>query len=239
MNIDFVKVPFSNNPSMSRYEGQIFNKNPSKIYLLEKQKQLNKFGDSIYGQTKVSIDNELLLKTLKFLNFNNLTTIKELTLMLEEDFAVMYEGKMELGSICFPSGWEFKEKLGKDFAYIHQPVADNNKLISSSKKLSEYMCKQTIQRWVWTITTSKELSEHPHLEKPQLTSFENLYFRVETQISTPIDDKTSLFLIKVDVYPLIDVWDLKIFDSVNSMSDSVLNYKGLVEIKELFNKMKL
>ena len=48
MNIDFVKVPFSNNPSMSRYEGQIFNKNPSKIYLLEKQKQLNKFGDSIY-----------------------------------------------------------------------------------------------------------------------------------------------------------------------------------------------
>ena len=115
MNIDFVKVPFSNNPSMSRYEGQIFNKNPSKIYLLEKQKQLSKFGDSIYGQTKVSIDNELLLKTLKFLNFNNLTTIKELTLMLEEDFAVMYEGKMELGSICFPSGWEFKEKLGKDF----------------------------------------------------------------------------------------------------------------------------
>ena len=101
------------------------------------------------------------------------------------------------------------------------------------------MCKQTIQRWVWTITTSKELSEHPHLEKPRLTSFENLYFRVETQISTPIDDKTSLFLIKVDVYPLIDVWDLKIFDSVNSMSGSVLNYKGLVEIKELFNKMKL
>jgi len=46
-------------------------------------------------------------------------------------------------------------------------------------------------------------------------------------------------LIKVDVYSLIDVWDLKIFDSVNSMSDSVLNYKGLVEIKELFNKMKL
>ena len=83
------------------------------------------------------------------------------------------------------------------------------------------------------------MSEHPHLEKPQLTSFENLYFRVETQISTPIDEKTSLFLIKVDVYSLIDVWDLKIFDSVNSMSDSVLNYKGLVEIKELFNKMKL
>ena len=31
------------------------------------------------------------------------------------------------------------------------------------------MCKQTIQRWVWTVTTSKELSEHPKL-KPGLTT---------------------------------------------------------------------
>ena len=239
MNIDFVKVPFSNNPSMTRYEGQIFNKNPSKTYLLEKQKQLNKFGESIYGQTKVSINNELLIKTLKFFNFKNSTTIKELTLMLEEDFAVMYKGKMELGSVCFPSGWEFKDKLGKDFSYIHQPVADNNNLISSSKKLSDYMCKQNIQRWVWTITTSQELSEHPQLKKPLVTTFENLNFRVETQISTPIDKETSLFLIKVDVYSLKDVWDLKILDSVNSMSDNVLDYKGLVEIKKLLNKIML
>ena len=82
MNIDFVKVPFSNNPSMSRYEGQIFNKNPSKIYLLEKQKQLNKFGDSIYGQTKVSIDNELLLKTLKFLLITLCVHKMQLTVMM-------------------------------------------------------------------------------------------------------------------------------------------------------------
>ena len=101
------------------------------------------------------------------------------------------------------------------------------------------MCKQNIQRWVWTITTSQELSEHPQLKKPLVTTFENLNFRVETQISTPIDKETSLFLIKVDVYSLKDVWDLKILDSVNSMSDNVLNYKGLVEIKKLLNKMML
>ena len=101
------------------------------------------------------------------------------------------------------------------------------------------MCKQTIQRWVWTVTTSKELSEHPKLTKPGLTTFENLYFRVETQTSTPIDENTSLFLIKVEVFPLRDVWDPKILDSINSMSESVLNYKGLVEIKDLLNTMKL
>ena len=184
-------------------------------------------------------ENNLLEKLLVFFNFEKTLNIKDLSRRLEEDFALMFNGNMELGSICFPSGWDFSEKLGKNFAFIHEPVADNSKLIASSQKLSEYMCKQTIQRWVWTVTTSKELSEHPKLTKPGLTTFENLYFRVETQTSTPIDKNTSLFLIKVEVFPLRNVWDPKILDSINSMSESVLNYKGLVEIKDLLNTMKL
>ena len=59
------------------------------------------------------------------------------------------------------------------------------------------------------------------------------------KITLPIDKNTSLFLIKVEVFPLRDVWDPKILDSINSMSESVLNYKGLVEIKDLLNTMKL
>ena len=62
--------------------------------------------------------------------------------MLEEDFAVMYEGKMELGSICFPSGWKPRQKLGKSLSMIHEPVADSKKLIEASERLSQYMTKQ-------------------------------------------------------------------------------------------------
>jgi len=237
MNLDYVKIPFSNNPSMIRFDGPVFNKSPDKNYIFEKEKQIKYFNENIYGQTNVSIENKLLDKLLFYFGFDKSLGIKDLSLMLEEDFAVMFNGKMELGSVCFPSGWDFSEKLGKDFSFIHEPVADNSKLISASRKLSEYMCKQKIQRWVWTVTTSKDLSEHPKLKKPKLTTFENLYFRVETQTSTPIDEVTSLFLIKVNVYPLQDVWDTKILESINSMSDNVLNYKGLVEIKEFLNKM--
>ena len=39
-------------------------------------------------------------------------------------------------------------------------------------------------------------------ERPLLNDFENLYFRLETQISTPLDEFSSLFLVKVDVVPL-------------------------------------
>ena len=37
MNIDYVKTPFTNNPSMSRLEGTVFNQNPNERYLREKQ----------------------------------------------------------------------------------------------------------------------------------------------------------------------------------------------------------
>ena len=30
MNLDYVKIPFTNNPSMTRYDGPIYNKTPNK-----------------------------------------------------------------------------------------------------------------------------------------------------------------------------------------------------------------
>ena len=239
MNLDYVKIPFTNNPSMTRYDGPIYNKTPDKNYLSEKAKQMEYFGNSIYGETEISKTNNLLSKLIDYFDFDQPLSIKELSLKLEEDFAVMFKGKMELGSISFPSGWDFSEKLGKDLSFIHDPVADNSKLLSSSIKLSDYMCKQTIQRWVWTVTTSCELSELPKLSKPKLSTGENLFFRLETQTSTPLDNITSLFLIKVEVIPLKEVWDKKILESINSMSEDILKYKGLVKIKKLLNTIQI
>ena len=54
MNINFVKTPFTNKPTMSRHNGQIFNKTPNQTYILEKQKQLDLYGKKLYGQTKLS-----------------------------------------------------------------------------------------------------------------------------------------------------------------------------------------
>ena len=51
MNIDFIKVPFSNNPSMQKYDGPLFNPHPEEKYLSEKQLQLKKYGKDLFGQT--------------------------------------------------------------------------------------------------------------------------------------------------------------------------------------------
>ena len=41
MKLDYVKVPFTNNPTMTRFDGPIYNKNPDKQYLIDKEKQFN------------------------------------------------------------------------------------------------------------------------------------------------------------------------------------------------------
>jgi len=162
-------------------------------------------------------------------------SLLETAVQIEEDLAVMHNGKLEAICFCFPSGWTPGRELKADLSKLHQPVADNDLLLKSSEKLSQHMNKQTIRRWVWNVTTVPGLSNHPSEERPLLNDFENLYFRLETQISTPLDESSSLFLVKVDVFPLKNVWDEIILESINSMSENVLNYKNLSEIKKFLN----
>ena len=82
------------------------------------------------------------------------------------------------------------------------------------------------------------IRDSPTIKRPELTSFDNLYFRLETQISAPVDEDTSLFLVLVEVFPLNKVWNSSILKSINSMSESVLEYKNLIEIKKYLNSLK-
>ena len=235
MNLDFVKTPFTNNPSMVRHEGMAYNLKPNQEYLEQKKKELKLHKDSLNGESDLSENKGLRIKVSNYLKSEQEMSLEDLTLSLEEDFVVMHKGNMELVSVCFPSGWIPVNKLGKNLSSIHSPVADNDQLIKSSRKLSEYMCKQSIKRWVWTITTFPELSNFPGFKKPEVSKIENLYFRLETQTSVPLDSETSLFFIKVEVIPLLTIWNIKILESVNSMSENVLQYKDLLQIKKLIN----
>ena len=239
MNLDFVKTPFTNNPSMIRLEGDPYNIYPSQDYLQQKKKELSLHKESLSVESKLSKNKGLKNKVIDYIKAENNSSLEDLTLALEEDFVVMYRGNMELVSVCFPSGWIPVKKLGTNLSNIHSPVADNEQLIKSSDKLSEYMCKQSIKRWVWTITTYPELSNFPGVVKPDVDKVENLYFRVETQTSVPLDLETSLFFIKVEVIPLLSIWDIKILQSINSMTDNVLIYKDLKQIKKLLNTITL
>ena len=235
MHIDYVKTPFTNNPSMQKYSGPLLNENPRKIYLDEKLRQLSTYGDDLYGESEIFRDNNLIQLVSNTLGISQQNSLKDLSLLIEEDIAVMHKGKLEAISFCFPSSWIPSKAIGEDFIFLHNPVADNELLIKSGKKLTNYMYKNTIKRWVWNITTINELSNHPKIPRPLFNSINDLYFRVETQVSTPLDEETSLFLVYVEVVQLEQVWDEKILKSINSMSETVLEYKQLTKIKNYLN----
>ena len=223
---------------MQKYSGNLINKLPRSKYIEEKINQLSLRESELCGETELFQKLQLLDKVSTLLEMEKFKTIKALSTEIEEDIAVMHKGRLEAISFCFPSGWIPTEALGQDFAFLHEPVADNDLLIKSSQKLSKYMCNHTIQRWVWNVTTIEDLSNHPAISRPELNSFDDLYFRLESQISAPIDEDTSLFLVLVEVFPLNEVWNNSILKSINSMSESVLEYKNLIEIKKYLNSLK-
>jgi hypothetical protein len=234
MQIDFVKVPYTTGPNMIRNVGPVFISSPDRSVISKKKIEIERYGKDLYGQ--VDHSNKIVEAAARYCNIYT-DNILDLALMLEEDIAVMHRGRLTAICFCFPSGFKPSERLNMLLGDIHKPVADGELLVKSSPGIARTMCEQpSFRRWVWTITVNPDLSNHPDNRRdidPQ--SIDDLYFRYETQTTASIDQFTSLFFVKVIVLPLKEVWNHRILDSINSMSDTVLTYKNLHEIKKLLN----
>ena len=78
MNINFVKTPFTNKPTMSRHHGPIFSKTPDQTYILEKQKQLELFGDKLYESYVVKPGKyKLILELENGESFSEIISVRE------------------------------------------------------------------------------------------------------------------------------------------------------------------
>lgn len=234
MQIDFVKIPYTTNPNMIRNTGPVFISTPNKEIIKSKKIELEKYNTDLWAQQPGV--GPIVQKAAEYCNVYS-DNILDLALRLEEDVAVMYQGKLAAICFCFPSGFKPNEIIGMPLSDIHKSVADGEMLVKSSPGIARVMTEQpSFKRWVWGINTNPDLSNHPETKKNiDPRRIEDLYFRAETQTTASIDKDTSLFFVKVDVIPLKEVLNQRIIDSVNSMSDAVLTYKNLHKIKELLN----
>ena len=236
MNIEFIKTPYTTSPSMTRNNGEVFIRSPRKFYISEKQKELDTWGKSLYGTTEIAKDQGLVSKLAEFCGFKDTNDIKEVALQLEEDIAIIHQGILSSICFCFPSNWRPSERLGLSLSGLHDPVADGDQLIKASPRISNLMQKQSILRWIWTVTTSPSLSNYPDYKRLELTGIDSLFLRVETQTTTPLTEESSAFFVRIDIRPLKEVGSKKILESINSMSEDVLEYKNLKEIKNFLNE---
>jgi len=231
-----VKVPYTVGPDIVKYVGPAFNAHPDPQYLSEKKEELEKNGHHICG----SVTSDYLHHLYAFCGFDRNTTLPQICTQLEEDVAILKDGYLQSIGFCFPSGFYPTKKLGLSFFDIHLPVGDGETLRKSSEKVSALISKKgaMFRRYVWTLTSLPSLSQLPSYSKPIPQSISDLYFRTETQTTVGVDGQICLFFVKVEMHPLQQVWDdsakrESIIESINSMSEAVLNYKNLAYIKSI------
>ena len=173
-----------------------------------------------------------------------------LSLSLQEDFVLMAPGhrsppspsdetplRARLLSVCFPSGWVPEEKCDQSLFAIHMPVADNSRIQKAADSLSTAMAqKGPFVRFVYTVAPDSRMSRDPG--QPAWVDFnglENLWFRVERQVTIPLAGVGSLFLIRLFVVPLPEVLakpgrSKVLAEALDSMSPALRIYKGLHHI---------
>jgi len=229
----FVEVPYTMKPGMralGESEPITYQDSLRPFYLSEKQRLCSViFGDNA---TK-----KLQNLALTYLQCN---TFREATVKYQEDFVVWApntKGRLsiQMASVCFPSGWDPNSKVNKSFAEIHEPVADNKLIMSAADSIATMITqKGPFVRSVWTIANSPELNRHPSVKKPWSNeTIDQMYYRCERQVTVPLGD-SAIFFIRTYVVPLLMVDSDKIKESINSMTDEILDYKDLKYVKNYF-----
>ncbi len=174
---------------------------------------------------------------------------KNVARSLQEDFVILKQEaetlRTEYLSVCFPSRWDPREKLGLDFAAIHAPVADNQTLIAAGPGIMTMaFMKQPMLRHVWLIVPSASLDQHPDKNEKWWTEtlrdmsplLPNLFFRVERQTTWPLPHlQRAVFFIRVMMSPLVDVIAstpgraAELAASLRSMTPEVVAYRGMTD----------
>ena len=139
-----------------------------------------------------------------------------LALAFQEDFAIVDGSNATLPwlAVTLPSHWAPEAKVGRHFAEVHAPVADNRLLLAAGEHLMRLVTQaDRWQRFVWQITPHRELHHHPAHSParhwPQDASPEAVaaraWFRTERQTFIPVPSvRQAVFTIQVDNQPLTE-----------------------------------
>ena len=150
-------------------------------------------------------------------------------------------------AVCLPSHWAPEDKIGRHFAEVHAPVADNQLLITASDHLARLVTgSDRWVRWVWNITNHASLDAHParlpahgwqaDADAEQLAAM--AFLRTERQTFIPLTShRQAVFTIRVESLPLAEaITDppdaQRLHDALQSMSAAVLTYRNLTDARE-------
>jgi hypothetical protein len=171
-----------------------------------------------------------------------------LSLAFAEDFALVDGRTATIPWIaaCLPSHWAPQAKVGRNFAEVHAPVADNTTLLAAGEHLLRLVCgNERWERFVWNVTNEPRLNQHPALADSApwpADAFADpdhprAWLRNERQTFIALPALTqAVFTIAVETTPLAQAIATpaharRLHDAVASMSDAVLAYRRLGDVR--------
>jgi hypothetical protein len=167
-----------------------------------------------------------------------------LSLALAEDFAIVdgEDGSIPWLAVALPSHWAPEEKIGRRFAEVHAPVADNGLVVNAGSALMRMVTgSERWERFVCNVTAHPRLHAHPQRCDPARwtqTTVAGAWWRTERQTFIPVAGQgQAVFTILVEIAPLDRaIHDLDraaaLHDAIATMSPAVLAYRGLTPVRE-------
>ena len=249
-----VQAPFRMRPNLEKLDADspalLLHDELAPVYTRERSKVIASHSDRA-SVGKASVDVVAAIESLarRVGVGSPAPTARDVALSLQEDFVILKatDGALrtEYLSVCFPSRWDPREKLGLDFMAIHQPVADNQMLQAAGPNLMAMaFMKQPMLRHVWLIVPNPALDQHPDnnvawwregLADPS-PLLPRLYFRIERQTTWPLPQlERAVFFIRLLMSPLLEVLRAapgraaELAASLRSMTPAIVAYRGMTE----------
>jgi len=166
-----------------------------------------------------------------------------LSLAFAEDFAIVdgRDGGIPWLAVALPSHWAPELKVGRSFAEVHAPVADNGLIVNASAALTRIVtAAERWERFVWTVSAHPWLHAHPQRCDPArwtYTPVARAWWRTEHQTFIPVPgQRQAVFTIHVQLQALADVVcdagrAAKLHDAIASMTTAVLDYRHLAPVR--------
>lgn len=181
-----------------------------------------------------------------------ISTLDALAAQVQEDITVICRrsnGKTFVSAIhlCFPNHWSAEDKIGKDFATVHAPVAGMEKINQKADAITNTMIIHSpMVRFAWGLSTDTHLNHHPEpapniqgdIDQGRNFDINNpqMYLRIERQViwGLPLCD-AAIFTIRTyfrDVKTLNHDEISQLISAIESMPHESLIYKGLLESRD-------
>ncbi|WP_326537802.1 heme-dependent oxidative N-demethylase subunit alpha family protein [Pseudorhodoferax sp.] len=167
-----------------------------------------------------------------------------LSLAFAEDFAILDAASTRIPwlAVALPSHWAPERKVGRPFAEVHAPVADNALLLQAAQGLAQLVSGAAHwERFVWTVVPYNQLHTHPdHVPAHGWAGVEvaAAWWRTERQTFIPVPGAAqAVFTILVQVQPLVQALAApgraaQLHAAVASMSPAVLAYRGMAPVRD-------